>query len=81
MYRSRLSDIQELEANKFAATLLMPKSTILDFAKLHNVKFESLEKSEDSVKFLAKEFQVSPAAMSLRLQSIKDALKSQNFLV
>jgi Zn-dependent peptidase ImmA (M78 family) len=56
MYRSNLSDALEREANQFAASLLMP---------LEQVKRDHAEINDMNA--LAKKWQVSPAAMRIRL--------------
>jgi Zn-dependent peptidase ImmA (M78 family) len=62
MYRSQLSDKKEVEANKLAATLVMPDHLVLD-------AFSKLGQSErvDAVSVLADQFRVSPSAMRIKL--------------
>ncbi|MEO0411031.1 MAG: ImmA/IrrE family metallo-endopeptidase [Pseudomonadota bacterium] len=57
LYRSKLSNQTEWEANQMAADILMPWSLINREMDLGN----------DSVQSLARELQVSPSAMSIRL--------------
>lgn len=57
-------DVEEIEANFFAASLLMPK-TMLDACGA----VDSLD-SDSGVRDLAKRFQVSQHAMSLRLANV-----------
>ena len=57
LYRSRLSNTLEAEANRLAADILMPR---------HLVK-EEIERGADSVQELASRFEVSLCAMSIRL--------------
>lgn len=62
LFRSRLTDRREAEANRIAADLLMPDHLInqaLDRAKLIGV--------DDVVDYLARQFEVSDAAMKIRL--------------
>jgi hypothetical protein len=62
LYRSTLSDHREAEANRIAADILMPDALIrewLDRAQLLGV--------EDKVSYLRENFQVSDAAMRIRL--------------
>lgn len=62
LYRSRLSDWREAEANRLAADILMPQSLVnewLDNAKLLNV--------DDVVGYLADQFDVSEASMRIKL--------------
>ncbi|MGI3904023.1 MAG: ImmA/IrrE family metallo-endopeptidase [Janthinobacterium lividum] len=67
-YRDDISaeatDVEEIEANFFAACLLMPKN-FLDGLNA----FDSLD-DDDEVKSLAKIFDVSQHAMSLRLANV-----------
>lgn len=62
LYRSSLSDAREAQANRLAADLLMPDAMVsewIDKAKALHV--------EDVVGFLADKFNVSEAAMKIRL--------------
>lgn len=62
LYRSSLSDSREVQANRFAADILMPQNLVNQW--LRNA--ESL-KVDDKVEFLADKFNVSEAAMRVRL--------------
>lgn len=80
-YRSPLSstalDRQEVEANRFAAAILMPKDLVE--RKLHEIVkdrgisafFETPEGEENPIHQLASAFKVSPMAMTLRLQNLE----------
>jgi hypothetical protein len=57
MYRSKLSTSDEVEANKLAARILMPKIRIQEF----------MAQGVDNPLDLSQKFQVSPAAMRVRL--------------
>lgn len=60
-------DLNEVEANRFAAALLMPKNLISE--EIERLGLDDL--SDDwSIQQLAKQFQVSVQAMSLRLPSL-----------
>jgi len=61
------SDINEIEANRFAAELLMPAEMLRE--ELRRVQDESDE--EEIVGELAKSFQVSTQAMTIRLQALR----------
>ena len=65
--------IQQIEANLFAAELLMPffevRKRWFAIAQEHPPEGELSE--EDRVKRLAVEFSVTPAAMRVRLQQMK----------
>ncbi len=58
LYRSRLGGFRETEANRFAANLLMPWKLIR----------EAVDSGTDTVADLARLFQVSRSAMSIRLE-------------
>lgn len=62
LYRSKLSDNREAQANRLAAELLMPDSLISEWID----KAKALQ-IEDIVGFLADKFNVSEAAMKIRL--------------
>ena len=62
MYRSNLSSTLEVEANNFAADLIMPRALINKrLAELHNLD------TDDKITALAERFRVSQAAMRIRL--------------
>lgn len=62
MYRSNLSSTLEVEANKLAADLIMPRALINKrLAELHNLD------TDDKITALAERFRVSQAAMRIRL--------------
>lgn len=62
LYRSSLSDSREAQANRLAADLLMPSAIVRHWKE----KARSME-AEDLVGFLADKFNVSTAAMKIRL--------------
>jgi hypothetical protein len=62
MYRSRLSNDLEIAANRLASDLIMPVKLVREY----RAKYPASDWKQ-----LAKHFQVSPAAMALRLQHIK----------
>jgi IrrE N-terminal-like domain len=64
MYRSNLSSRYEVEANKFAADLIMPMQHIS--RKLHEVGGVV---SDETIVTLANQFRVSQAAMRIRLEA------------
>ena len=61
---SQASNVEEMEANYFAASLLMPKLF------LDRLNAENAVDSNERVTALAKTFRVSPHAMSLRLTNV-----------
>ena len=67
LYNRQIGDIEETEANKFAATTLMPKNLLLPYIKGWNGNIDSI-----NLKEIATEFQVSPESMEIRLKSLHD---------
>ena len=70
MFRDTIStkgvDINEIQANAFAAAILMPKHLLID-----RIKFLNLDLSDDSsIKKIADEFGVSMTAMSYRISNL-----------
>jgi Zn-dependent peptidase ImmA (M78 family) len=63
---SMATDIQEIQANTFAATLLMPEEVVLEFATAL-VRKDSAITRDDLIAKLARIFDVSTEAMSYRL--------------
>ncbi|MCD7060278.1 ImmA/IrrE family metallo-endopeptidase [Pelagibacterium xiamenense] len=62
LYRSRLSDTLEAEANRGAAEILMPRGKLLErWQEFGNAR------DEETIAALAAEFQVSKQALSIRL--------------
>lgn len=59
-------DVKEIEANQFAACLLMPSRLLLE--RIKALKGKSL--CDDNVASLADEFQVSEQAMTIRLSTL-----------
>jgi Zn-dependent peptidase ImmA (M78 family) len=62
---SMATDREEIEANAFAASLLMPEPAVR--RKLIEVPLKNRHDSDLSTEWLASEFQVSTAAMGFRL--------------
>lgn len=62
MYRSSLTSSKEVEANKFAAEIIMPRDVIIK--EFHKLKKNG---SYDIIKDMAKLFQVSESAMKIRV--------------
>jgi Zn-dependent peptidase ImmA (M78 family) len=58
LYRSGLTTMQEVEANRLAAEILMPRNLVQHYIRIIG---------EASVSVLAKTFQVSESAMRIRL--------------
>ena len=58
----------EVEANKFAAELLMPTKFLIEEFKEYE---DFLDSTEDMIVELAKKFEVSTTAMSFKVQSVR----------
>ena len=65
---------EEAEANDFAACILMPTNFVL--AELQNIRFDYTD--DNAIKELAKKFDVSSIAMSLRISHLRYAM-NRNF--
>jgi len=79
IFRNELSatgeERQEVEANAFAAALLMPEEMVKrEMAKLSSIGFDLYNDDEDGdlriIKELAKKFKVSKAAMTFRIANL-----------
>lgn len=62
------TDEEEIEANAFAAALLMPRTMVLDAAK--DVLKQNPPTRDEFISNLAKQFDVSAEAMSIRLSNL-----------
>ncbi|SMG42639.1 protein of unknown function [Marivirga sericea] len=65
--RGNAKGIHEVEANAFAASLLMPKFLL----EKNILSFESKEIGEEQIEELAKEYKVSNIAMTYRLTNLR----------
>ncbi len=66
------SDGDEIEANHFAACLLMPRGFLLSDLRSGRVHGDALSRGDDeTITWLAKRYQVSPQAMTLRLVNLR----------
>jgi len=64
------TDTEEIQANTFAAELLMPRDFIIDSLEVYVAEVDSTSKAmsrEDLITSLAREFDVSAEAMGYRL--------------
>jgi Zn-dependent peptidase ImmA (M78 family) len=66
---SMATDLQEMEANTFAATLLMPEEVVLDYATVLMQSNAEISR-DDLITKLARTFDVSVEAMGYRLISL-----------
>jgi Zn-dependent peptidase ImmA (M78 family) len=66
------TDLKEIEANRFAAELLMPEEEVRkDMMSSPNIDFmDDTKETRDFVKDLADKYKVSPRAMSVRLTTL-----------
>lgn len=62
-------DNSEIEANKFAAELLMPRDFLLNEIKSRGIE-DLIDTDEDIVKELAEKFRVSTTAMAIKIQTL-----------
>jgi Zn-dependent peptidase ImmA (M78 family) len=71
-HSSKGTDINEIEANRFAAELLMPEEEVRkDIAKLGSIDLMSENpETRKHIDKLAERYQVSPRAMSVRLATL-----------
>ena len=67
---SDATDVQEIEANTFAATLLMPREFLIKDLKLQAGSNGEVELSNDQLAALARKYQVSETAMNFRLNNL-----------
>lgn len=66
LYRSGLSDWREAQANRLAADIIMPADKVgAAYAR------EQGQSAEDAIERLAREFNVSKAAMKIRLEQLQ----------
>jgi Zn-dependent peptidase ImmA (M78 family) len=68
------SVLEEIEANQFAAELLMPENLVLDAIRREGLHYEFSsevsEETEATIKKIAKQFQVSGQAMMIRISNL-----------
>jgi len=67
---SEASDSQEIEANAFAANLLMPKQFLLDDVKVYKNFNGEVEIDSSAMQSLARKYQVSEIALTYRLANL-----------
>lgn len=66
------SDGDEIEANHFAACLLMPRGFLVSDLRSGRVHGDALSRGDDeTITWLAKRYQVSPQAITLRLVNLR----------
>jgi Zn-dependent peptidase ImmA (M78 family) len=65
---SKAEDIEEIEANRFAAELLMPYEFLYEDLERHKVDLEN--DSDEGVRALAQKYKVSEQAMRFRIMNL-----------
>jgi len=73
---SNIGDQEEIEANKFGASILMPEDLIIKHALEKKVIIDN-KINEDGLKEIAKIFQVSYQAMEFRIKTLKEEITSK----
>lgn len=63
---SKGSVLIEVQANRFAAALLMPEFLIRKYLREHDLRYGA-EPDEDSIRRMSNDFQVSETAMAIRM--------------
>ncbi len=71
---SAVGDLEEREANNFAANILMPEDLVVQYARERGVLIGSEKEKDDALQEIATAFQVSKAAMLIRINSLKDKI-------
>lgn len=69
-----VSNDQEFEANVYAAKLLMPEDLVVEYAKERGVFGATGEIDQDALKEIAMAFQVSKAAMEIRVNGLRQKI-------
>lgn len=65
---SRAEDLEEIEANRFAAELVMPYDMIINDLDMHAVDLE--QEDDEGVKLLCRRYDVSGQAMRFRIMNL-----------
>ena len=68
---SEATDADEIEANVFAASLLMPKNLLMEDLKVDTRPGAQAELAKDEIAILSRRYQVSEAAMTFRLINLR----------
>jgi Zn-dependent peptidase ImmA (M78 family) len=72
---SKIQDNDEVEANRFAAEILMPEESLINYAKERGVYNNSGVMDAEALKELTLAFQVSIGAMRIRLENLRKVNK------
>ena len=73
---SNIGDQEEMEANKFGASILMPEELVIKYSKERGAVSEGSQLNQEVVKEIAKDFQVSYQAMEFRISGLRDKIVS-----
>lgn len=79
-FRNKLSqegtNLSEIEANRFAAEILMPRKMLLNDLRSY---VDLIDTDRDPIEFLSKRYCVSATAMSIRIQPILNEMGFSDF--
>jgi Zn-dependent peptidase ImmA (M78 family) len=67
-------ELEEKEANNFAANILMPEDLVVEYAKDRGIFNNNNEIDQEALKEIATAFQVSKAAMEIRINGLKQKI-------
>lgn len=73
---SAVGALEEKEANSFAANILMPEDLVVQYAKERGVFVGNDNEQEEALQEIATAFQVSKAAMQIRINDLKHKIKT-----
>lgn len=71
---SAVGVLEEKEANSFAANILMPEDLVVQYAKERGVFVGNDNEQEEALQEIATAFQVSKAAMEIRINGLKQKI-------
>jgi len=67
-------ELEESEANNFAANILMPEDLVIRYAKERGVLDGNAKEKDEALQEIATAFQVSKAAMKIRINGLKQKI-------
>lgn len=73
---SNIGDQEEIEANKFGASILMPEDLVIKYA-VEKKLINGDQVNQDALKEIATAFQVSKVAMEIRINGLKQKIINQ----
>jgi len=72
---SNIGDQEEMEANKFGASILMPEELVIQYAKERGaISANERQLNLEAVKEIAKKFKVSSQAMEFRINGLRNKI-------